>query len=176
MMARFIANSTDAEQLRQRLEEKVVRGPECWEWIGALNDGGYGVINLHGSQGPQVRAHRIAFYLEHGVAPEVVMHRCDNRRCVNPDHLLAGDHTANALDRDQKNRVAHGVNHYAARLTLDQIIDIRRRYADGSETQKQIAENFGIHRVTVSKIVRGVAWKRTKGDRSNVHSQSHRNG
>ena len=175
-MARFIADSTNAEQLRSRLTSKVVRGHGCWEWIGALNDAGYGVINLHGSRRPQVRAHRIAFYLAHGFAPEVVMHRCDNRRCVNPEHLVAGDHVANALDRDQKNRVAHGVEHYAARLTPAQVIDIRRRYEAGSETQKQIAEEFGVHRVTVGKIVRGVAWKRTKGDRSNVHSQSHRNG
>ena len=87
------------------LYEKVESG--CWEWFGAIDPSGYGT---HGrSPGKECRAHRIAYIRAKGEIPEglVVRHTCDNRRCVNPDHLLVGTKTDNANDRTARRRTGN---------------------------------------------------------------------
>lgn len=85
------------------------RGPdECWEWIGARNDNGYGTFTL---RGVTVYAHRISWAIENGRFPEsspLACHECDNPPCVNPGHIFAGDHAANAADMNSKGRGPRG--------------------------------------------------------------------
>ena len=75
----------------ERFWARVVKSPnpyECWEWTGATNRDGYGILWNQGSSG-YAPAHRIAYELLVGTIPNdaVIDHLCRNRRCVNPDHL-----------------------------------------------------------------------------------------
>lgn len=73
----------------------------CLIWQGALNSDGYGRAYFHGRD---YRAHRWAWIIKHGRIPDdmVVCHRCDERRCVNTDHLFLDTHTANMNDMTAK--------------------------------------------------------------------------
>lgn len=78
----------------------------CIEWTGARQTGGYGQTVAVGFAGKPL-AHRLAFFLATGIAPgeKVVCHTCDNRACINPDHLWLGTLTDNNRDMRDKGRV-----------------------------------------------------------------------
>lgn len=83
---------------------RVDKSGECWEWQGAKTNGGYGRIVKNGKA---IRAHRVSHELVHGPIGDsklFVCHRCDNPKCVNPDHLFLGDCKANLSDMTAKGR------------------------------------------------------------------------
>ena len=82
---------------------------QCWEYQLKLNQDGYGRICVRGST-RAVMAHRMAYYLEHGVpldSGHEIMHTCDNRACCNPAHLTVGTHLENMQDMGAKGRSSH---------------------------------------------------------------------
>lgn len=76
----------------------------CWEWQASRYINGYGQFHFPGGKG--VRAHRAAWIIMYGPIPErmVIMHRCDNRGCVRPDHLRLGTQAENMRDMAAKGR------------------------------------------------------------------------
>lgn len=92
--------------LHDRFWRKVERGDGCWLWTAALNRTGYGVFSLLSSHGGTHAAHRVAYAIANGSVPHgrVVMHTCDNRRCVNPAHLRLGAQVDNVRDMVAKGR------------------------------------------------------------------------
>ena len=77
---------------------------DCWEWTAATNNIGYGMFRVR--QGLMRTAHRVSYELFKGPIPfgMVVCHKCDNPKCVNPDHLWAGTMLDNIRDMDNKGR------------------------------------------------------------------------
>lgn len=134
----------------------------CWPWIGAKESQGYGVFKP--SRQESIKAHRMAYELRYGPfdASLVVMHRCDNRICVNPSHLRLGTVGDNNRDRANKGRGREnrqwGADNPRAKLTEPQLDEIRALVASGV-TQMAVAERFGIKQPHVSRIVRGRAWR-----------------
>lgn len=81
------------------------RDSGCWEYYGPAPDGRYGTVKY---QGKRQYAHRVVFKLMKGKIPDglLVLHTCDNPKCINPDHLFVGTHKDNTQDMIAKNR--HG--------------------------------------------------------------------
>lgn len=86
--------------------KRVAKGPGCWEWTGSRNTAGYGVIS---SKGRKRMAHRVSYEIANGPIPDgmLVCHRCDNPKCVRPDHLFLGTSRDNAQDAASKGRVSN---------------------------------------------------------------------
>src|SRR5262245_18802560 len=85
--------------LAKRFWRHVRKTDRCWEWTGTRNHGGYGVFGY--SKGISRTAHRVAWMLTHGPIPDetpCVLHRCDNPRCVRPEHLFLGTLKDNTQD------------------------------------------------------------------------------
>lgn len=90
--------------LEVRFWAHVSKGDGCWEWMGARTNAGHGTVNVGG--GRFDRAHRVAWRLAHGEIPDghVVRHRCDNARCVRPEHLELGTQRDNIHDMMSRGR------------------------------------------------------------------------
>lgn len=129
----------------------------CWKWTLALNGEGYGHMTVDKRQ--NVRAHR--WFYDHFVGPippgHVVRHRCDNRWCVRPSHLVAGTPAQNSQDMVDRQRSARGVDHPNSILTPGAVRGIRARLADGASTP-EIGREFGVSRCAVWSIAVGRTW------------------
>lgn len=132
---------------------------ECWNWTGYVSRDGYGSFRVQ-SRGLVENAHRFSYRLRHGEPPAgaVICHTCDNRRCVNPDHLWAGSIADNTADRDGKGRQARGERHRSAKLRESDIEPIRRLSARG-ERPEEIAEMYAVNQATIRDILAGRTWR-----------------
>jgi len=122
---------------------------------------GYASSGSAALKGGIVLAHRRVFFETHGFLPPVVMHTCDNRRCINPAHLVAGDWDKNNKDRAAKGRSAKAVKK-RRKLTYEQATEIRARWAlknpvgkDPRNGVAQLARDYGVDTNTVYNIVKG---------------------
>lgn len=154
--------------LAVRFEDKIDRraGPNaCHPWTASINGAGYGQISTGGRAGRPDGAHRVAWMLANGPIPDgmLVLHRCDNKLCVNADHLFIGTQKENLDDMDSKGRrvVArnHGEASGVARVSNGDVLEIRRAYDAGEATQVQLAERYRVGQSTISSIVLRRTWK-----------------
>lgn len=150
-----IRYGTLEERFKAKYRVDAITG--CWLWVGAIGAHCYGHIK---SAGKAERAHRVSWELHNGPIPKsdghnviCVLHKCDTPTCVNPGHLFLGTQADNMADRDAKGRQAKGEGAGTARLTMREVVEIRRKYANGTVTQKYLADEFSISQTTVSEIV-----------------------
>lgn len=86
----------------------------------------------------------------------VVRHTCDNKWCVNPDHLVLGTQAENMQDKVDRGRQAKGTAHGRVKLTEPAVLSIRERYSPGKGVA--LAKEFGVSRRLIGKIVRRELW------------------
>ncbi len=152
---RSFKNLPAAERFAEAYMPEPMSG--CWIWIGSVKPAGYGQFTWNGRQG---YAHRFSWELHNGAIPcgLYVLHICDNRPCVNPEHLFLGTHTDNMRDAAEKGRnkypVYYGEESPRALLTEQQVLKI---FVDG-RTRVKIAQEYGVDRTTISAIKRGKNW------------------
>lgn len=115
---------------------------------------GYSRTRLNGKH---TSRHRKVFFEIHGFLPEVVMHTCDNPRCINPEHLVAGTIALNNKDRVEKGRSAStkGELNGAAKLKDEEVLEILRLSEERKITRREIAASFGISIRHLFKIISG---------------------
>jgi len=129
----------------------VGEADECWEWLAGKSDTGYGKLRAHHKMWS---AHRMAWTLTYGSIPKglCVLHHCDNRGCCNPYHLFLGTRADNMADAAKKGRMAQ-------KLTKEDVLDIRKWFAEGDWTQRDLADAFDVDKSTISAILRRKKWK-----------------
>lgn len=179
------------ESERARFERFTSRGQptECWPWRGYVMKNGYGRFGrtppIVGLEVVKVLAHRMAWMFANGDIPDatMVLHRCDNRCCVNPAHLFLGSAADNTSDMIAKGRHSHGArhfarrhpdrfvenvtsgiskrsgsNHYAAKLTEAAVVRIRELHA-GGHSLRSIARQFGVTDANIAAVVSRRTWR-----------------
>lgn len=153
--------------IRERSEETDAG---CWEWRGYVGGTGYGQLSRGGKR---EGAHRVSYRLFVGPIPRglFVCHHCDNRLCVNPNHLFIGTAADNNADMDRKGRARRGFvsqptpeqvsewvrgeGNPAHILTEDQVIEIRA----SDLTQRKLATAYGVSPSTIGAIKCGRLWR-----------------
>jgi len=122
---------------------------DCWEWLEDIK-ARYPAVWTHGGM---VNAHRLAFVMfNRKLAPgEVVRHICDNRRCINPLHLLAGSQADNVKDMVKRGRLV-------SKLAPEQVKEIRQQRAR-KEPALALATRFGVSASTIYNIEHRKSWK-----------------
>lgn len=130
----------------------------CWEWQASTFRNGYGHFFINGKM---ASSHRVAWLMTYGAIPETmyICHRCDNRKCCNPNHLFLGTHAENQRDMAMKHRSPHGEKHKNAKLTAEQVENMRMLYRSGGITYRELAAKFGMSVGHTWVIVNYKQWK-----------------
>jgi hypothetical protein len=132
----------------------------CILWTGQISNYGYGIARLNNKP---IRAHRLAYIETYGEIPKglLVRHRCDNRACVNPEHLELGTNKDNSEDMVQRQRQAAGSKHGMHKLTERDIQYIREVYKprDPVYGRQPLADYFGVDKTMITKIMARTNWK-----------------
>lgn len=169
------AIATEHRAMVERLMGKADVTESCWNWKAGVSKNGYGAIRF---QRKQEGAHRVSYIVFKGPIPDGqhVMHRCDNKACINPEHLSLGTRSDNMKDMVSKGRnyvPAHfrgstnpsaidptlrkGSRNGRAKLTGDQAKEIRI-LVDSGRSFSEVAEAFKVSRHTVRSIARRMSW------------------
>lgn len=154
----FEPTPSDIERVWSRIDQSG--GPDaCWPWIRGTDTGGYGLVRWRGRN---ARATRIIWELTHGLPlPPMVCHACDNPRCCNPVHHFACTAGENSRDAAKKGRLPHGSGNAQARLTDEQVREIRSVYVRMSRTlgAESLGRKYGVSGVAILRIVKGKGWR-----------------
>lgn len=164
------SNPLVSKPIAERFWIRVEKTPTCWLWRGATTSSGYGHLYRDGRR---IRAHRLVYEFTYGPISKglFICHHCDNPLCVRPDHLFLGTPADNAHDMIRKGRhawfpkdkpaparIARGEQHGCAKLTTEQVAEIRQVYASERITHKDIAARYGVNKSTIGRIVRQDSW------------------
>lgn len=132
----------------------------CLEWTGAIDSGGYGMVR-HPSKNTTLRVHRLVYHLAVAAPGALhVCHKCDNRRCINPDHLFLGTQADNMADMARKGRrknIGTGVSNGRAKLSAEDVAEIRRSNFGKTVLSRQ----YCVSPAQIQRIKSGKAWALT---------------
>jgi hypothetical protein len=130
----------------ERFLSHVCKTDSCWIWTGAVGNNGYGGFGFRGSM--NARSHRVSWILFRGEIPDKikVLHKCDVRRCVNPDHLFLGSTADNAADMVRKGRSRLRDNKEG--ISLEKSDTIKR----DARNYTKISEEYGVSIALISLI------------------------
>ena len=144
---------------------------QCWVWRAGREVSGYGQFD--GENGITYKAHRVAYLLHNDCANplalthSLIRHNCDNPPCCNPYHLAPGTDIDNSRDAQERGRLRPNPSHiYAkgskaskAKLTEEQVIEIRRLHDECHISQKRLGEMYGVTGCAIHNVVRRKFWK-----------------
>ena len=152
---RYIHGHNGASTLttEERFWNSVDKSGDCWLWTSIKNKAGYGVLC---TKNKHILAHRYSYELANGPIPEgmLICHHCDTPACVRDSHLFCGTDADNVADKVAKGRIPKGENHHNAKLTDDDVRQLRIDYANGVSTTT-LSKKHGIHERTARKLAKG---------------------
>lgn len=133
----------------------IPRPSGCWEFEGGLQSEGYGYWTVGGRS---VLAHRAMWAIHHGDPGALdICHSCDNRRCLNPDHLFIGTREDNMRDASSKGRTCRGERRQNSKLTEATVREIRQLARVGG-SRRLMAERFGVCHRQITAVILRKAW------------------
>lgn len=144
----------------------------CWEWTGMVTTPEpYGRFSLYGKK---YSSHRLSYFLSNNTDPKelLVLHTCDNPRCVNPNHLFLGTNADNTADKIKKGRLKAfpkgqkrkesekrvGTLNHMAKLTEEKVLSIRNSFSKGDERRSELARKYKVSEKLIENIVRRKTW------------------
>lgn len=137
-------------------KSRLIQVGECLEYTGFIHHTGYGQMQIDGKNR---LTHRIAWEIAFGkIGKKHVLHKCDNKKCCNTEHLFLGTNTDNIRDRQNKKRQAKGESAPHSRLKAFEVLEIRQHLAIGKRICK-IALAYGVSACAVSNILHRKTWK-----------------
>ncbi|HDL7461496.1 TPA: HNH endonuclease [Yersinia enterocolitica] len=141
------------KSLKERLLEGCIKTDKCWVWKMSVASSGYGQIRLNYKN---LRANRASYVTFKGEIPDgmVVRHTCDNKLCINPDHLILGSCKQNSQDMVDRDRQAKGERNGRCKLSEDDVQEIK----ESKLSYSQLAIKFGISKGHAHRVKTGVAW------------------
>jgi hypothetical protein len=144
----------------ERFWSMVEKTEGCWNWTGYKTNRGYGGFSIGGGS---KSAHRTAWFLYHGSWPPknlCVCHHCDNPLCVRKEHLFLGTLKDNTQDCIRKGRDRfRGERNGRAKLSEQNVHDIRTLLEDPLYSQTEIARKYSVHQTIISDIKNNITWK-----------------
>lgn len=147
--------------MKKIIWDRVETIPEsgCWIWMKGTSPDGYGKIKY---KQKTIRAHRFSWMAHRGKIPKwkFVLHKCDIKLCVNPDHLFIGTNDDNMKDMVLKKRHRIGSQQVSSKLTENQVRDIKNHFKNHST--RKIAKIYGVGQVTIMRIKSGTHWTHVK--------------
>lgn len=156
---------------RRSFLDNITKTETCWLWNGSRDGHGYGQVRVNGAK--RMATH-VSLGLHRGILVpkgKLVCHKCDNPRCVNPEHLFVGTYKNNYDDMVSKGRrktpstinprtgkIEHitGEKNSQSKLTELAVIDIRKRAVRGN--QRLLASEYGVHHSLVQQVVKRRIW------------------
>lgn len=153
--------------IKERFMQYVMPDPNSgyWLWTGNRNKSGYGGFRHGYGRGPDTFAHRASYELFNGPITDglIVRHKCDVRRCVNPDHLELGTYQDNSDDMVKRGRSRapwRGESHRDALLTDAQVLEIKKRLVPYRYYLcKELAAEYGVSYKLMENIKNDRTWK-----------------
>jgi predicted XRE-type DNA-binding protein len=146
-------------RLPERFWSQGKQVAEHWLWTGTTQCGGYGRFTLGGVE---YRVHKLVYSLAIKVPEFMVLHHCNIRICFQPNCLYEGTHEDNMEDRRIDRRETRGEASPHAKLTEDNVREIRRLSSETRMSQKEIGALFGVGQSTISHIRQGIVWGHVK--------------
>lgn len=140
-------------ELREYIRSKSrVSKTGCWLWRGVPQSRGYAQPTL---EKKRLLAHRLSYEAFVGpIGDKYVLHTCDVRLCVNPEHLFLGTAADNSRDMRLKGRSAKGERVGSAKLTEEAVREIRRATA----SDEYLAKKYGVHSDAISRVRNKTTW------------------
>jgi len=156
------------EEIKQRFLSKIAytdNSNNCWEWLDSIKGSYYGKISFKlGDKKYIISSHRMSYYIHNNEDPigNVILHKCDNGKCVNPNHLYLGTHKDNSRDMISKGRgkeqFKNGENHKNSKLTEKIVLEIRRKNIEDGLQSTELAKMYGICQPAMSRIINRKRW------------------
>ena len=149
-------------KINEKIEYEIVG--DCWECISGECVKGYMRLCIKYSR---VYAHRYMYemyILKGNSIPDglFVLHSCDNKKCINPDHLFLGTKSDNNKDRALKGRSDKGTDRYNSILDENKVKLIRLYYELKLKNQIELAEMFNVSQGAIYNVVSRKRWKHIK--------------
>lgn len=154
----MILSRRNKRRILNRFKNIKIDKNNCFLWRGSTS-GGYGQITINYKV---YYCHRIAYILFKGKIPEYicVLHKCDNKLCINPDHLFLGTDKDNMQDRDNKNRQVKGEKHGSSKLIKNNVKEIlQTKNNDLPYIRNSLAIKFNVTRGAINHIINKRQWK-----------------
>jgi hypothetical protein len=158
---KYSPNISNNAKRVERFWSKVQKTDHCWIWTGhcLTSKWPYGQFWLGNGIQKHIYAHRFSAFLHFGdIQDKIVCHKCDNPRCVNPEHLFVGTIKDNMRDMYNKGRNVHykGSLNHNSKLTESDVAIIRK---NTTLSVKQLSDKFGVHQDTVRAVINRRNWK-----------------
>lgn len=138
---------------------------DCWEWTCRLNDKGYGIIGI-GRALNSIRAHRLSWALRYRSNPDkfLVCHKCDNPKCVNPNHLFLGTNKDNSQDMVKKGRGFEPPHNYdESHHNVKFGLSVSHKIRTDPRPAEALAAELGVSTKTIYRHRRGETWVKVYG-------------